>query len=72
VQVAALGRSQHAGTGAVVALVGQRGQPQQGGRGVQRAEETGAAVRSWVDPGCTSETATGNPSGSQTTCTLPP
>src|SRR3954453_19446860 len=34
VQVAALGRRQHAGTGAVVALVGQRGQTQQGGRGV--------------------------------------
>src|SRR4051794_2759202 len=28
-QVAALGRRQHAGTGAGIALVGQRGQPQQ-------------------------------------------
>src|SRR3954471_1276217 len=43
VQVAALGRRQHAGTGAVVALVGQRGQTQQSGRGVQRAEEAGDA-----------------------------
>src|SRR3954466_15144763 len=34
VQAAALGRGQHAGTGAVVALVGQRGQAQQGSRGV--------------------------------------
>src|SRR3954452_18902128 len=41
VQVAALGRRQHAGTGAVVALVGQAGQTQQGGRGVQCAEEPG-------------------------------
>src|SRR4051794_11869190 len=41
VQVAALGRRQHAGTGTVVALVGQRGQAQQGSRGVQRAEEAG-------------------------------
>src|SRR3954470_10172145 len=41
VQVAALGRRQHAGPGAVVALVGQRGQAQQGSRGVERAEEAG-------------------------------
>src|SRR3954454_25150049 len=40
-QVAALGRGQHAGTGTVVALVGQAGQAQQGGRGVQCAEEPG-------------------------------
>src|SRR4051794_38585012 len=43
VEVAALGRRQHAGTGAVVAFVGQAGQPQHGGRGVQRAEEPGGA-----------------------------
>ena len=40
-QAAALGRGQHAGTGAVVALVGQRGQAQQGGCGMERAEEAG-------------------------------
>src|SRR3954466_13690813 len=40
-QVAALGRGQHAGTGAVVALVGQRGQAQEGSRGVHRAEKAG-------------------------------
>src|SRR3954454_15270326 len=42
-QPAALGRRVDAGAGAVVALVGQAGQPQQGGRGVQRAEEAGDA-----------------------------
>ena len=33
----------YADTGSVVALVGQRGQPEEGGRGVQRAEEAGGA-----------------------------
>jgi hypothetical protein len=42
-QPAALGRRVHADTGSVVALVGQRGQPEEGGRGVQRAEEAGGA-----------------------------
>src|SRR5215217_2593345 len=37
----ALGRSVDAGTGAVVALVGQGGQPQQRRGGVQRAEKAG-------------------------------
>jgi hypothetical protein len=41
-QMAILDRSVDAGTGAVVALVGQRRPPQQRGRGVQRAEEAGA------------------------------
>src|SRR3954470_13604939 len=48
VQVAALGRRQHAGTGAVVALVGQRGQAQQGSRGMQRAQEAGGPGGSQV------------------------
>ncbi len=42
-QAVALGRGQHAGTGAGVALVGQRGQAQQGSGGMQHAEEAGGS-----------------------------
>src|SRR3954453_22295042 len=47
-QAATLGWGQHAGTGAVVALVGQRGQAQQGSCGMQRAEEAGGSGGSQV------------------------
>src|SRR4051812_49854798 len=47
-QAATLGWGQHAGTGAVVALVGQRGQAQQGSCGMQSAEEAGGSGVSQV------------------------
>lgn len=74
VKAAALGRGRDAGAGSVVALVGQRGQSQQGGRGVERAEKAGGpdggdvVCRSGLDV----KDCDGDPSGSQTTCTLPP
>ena len=73
-QAVALGRGQHAGAGAVVALVGQRGQAQQGSCGMQRAEEAGGSGGSQVvgRAGLDVRDRDREPSGSQTTCTLPP
>ncbi len=51
-----------------------RGLPVLADKGYTGAGRTSsrAAVRSWVEPGRTSETHRGKPPGSQMTCTLPP
>jgi hypothetical protein len=66
------GRDEDAGSGADVTLVGQGGRAV-GRCAVQRGEcVERAAVMSGVEPGSTSETRSGAPSGAARNCMLPP